>query len=235
MYNTISFEESIERHANTFHAVVPFDAAKDKLLLMNFTATNTTLTKNVVENTSIFCDRISHSLHNANALYGIGGYAENRTIYSASKLFSDNSGNEPRTIHLGIDIWGNAGTPVFAPVGGMIHSFAFNNNFGDYGATIILLHQLDGKPFYTLYGHLALKNIQHLREGTYINRGQVFAQFGQPHENGNWPPHLHFQLIKDMEYKKGDYPGVCKISEKEKYLRNCPNPDIILRMMKYAT
>lgn len=234
MYNTISFEESLKKYANTFHAVVPFNATKDKLLLMNFSFTNTAITKTVLENSAMFCNYISHSLQNENALYGVGGYAENRTIYVASKLFNSTVNGEPRTLHLGIDIWGNAGTPVSAPIGGMIHSFAFNKNFGDYGATIILLHQLDGKAFYTLYGHLALEDIQQLREGTYINRGQIFAHFGQPHENGNWPPHLHFQLIKDMEYKKGDYPGVCKISEKEKYLNNCPNPDIILQMMKYA-
>jgi hypothetical protein len=55
-----------------------------------------------------------------------------------------------------------------------------------------------------------------------------------PQENGQWPPHLHFQVIIDMEFKKGDYPGVCKLNEKEKYLRNCPNPDLILQMMQYA-
>jgi hypothetical protein len=58
-------------------------------------------------------------------------------------------------------------------------------------------------------------------------------------ENGQWPPHLHFQIVVDMEIpiaigRKGDYPGVCKLSEKEKYLNNCPNPDLILQMMEYA-
>ena len=63
-------------------------------------------------------------------------------------------------------------------MGGMVHSFNYNNNFGDYGATIILLHQLDGLPFYTLYGHLSLRDIDHLSEGQYVIRGEEIAHFG---------------------------------------------------------
>jgi hypothetical protein len=53
-------------------------------------------------------------------------------------------------------------------------------------------------------------------------------------ENGHWPPHLHFQLIIDMGKAKGDYPGVCKYSEREKYLDNCPDPGFILSMVKHG-
>ncbi|HRI22544.1 MAG TPA: peptidase M23, partial [Panacibacter sp.] len=73
------------------------------------------------------------------------------------------------------------------------------------------------------------------KEGKYINRGEVFGHFGLPAENGQWPPHLHFQVIIELEWKRGDYPGVCKKSEREKYLGNCPNPDLILNMMQYAS
>ncbi len=142
---------------------------------------------------------------------------------------------EPRRLHLGTDIWGLAGTPVHAPLGGMIHSFAFNDHYGDYGATLILLHQLDGFPFYTLYGHLSLRDIAHISTGQYVNRAQVIAHFGQPEENGHWPPHLHFQIIYEMGMYEGDYPGVCRYSEKERYLSNCPDPDVILQMNRYLS
>lgn len=150
---------------------------------------------------------------------------------TTSRITSDVA--EPRRLHLGTDIWGLAGTPIYAPLGGMIHSFAFNDNFGDYGATLILLHQLDGLPFYTLYGHLSLRDIAHISEGQYVNRGQEIAHFGPPQENGYWPPHLHFQIIYNIGLYDGDYPGVCRYSERERYLTNCPNPDVMLQLNRY--
>jgi len=226
-------ENLLRKYQSIFHPVVPFDAKKDKLLQLDFTSSNKTLTEEIFSDIKKFSLYINEQLKHANAKYGIGGYNENRTVYSRSKHF-DSGGDEPRRLHLGTDIWGEAGTTVFAPMGGMVHSFAFNNNFGDYGATIILLHQLDGIAFYTLYGHVSFKDISSLTEGSYISIGQKIAQFGLPNENGQWPPHLHFQVIADMEFKKGDYPGVCKYSEREKYLSNCPDPDLILQMMQYA-
>jgi len=220
------------KHKKTYYPVVPFNAAKDKLLRMDFTEHNTTLTADIFNNTNLFTAYVAQQLQAADARYGIGGYSENRTIYSRSAHF--NTDEEPRRLHLGIDIWGAAGTPVYAPLGGMVHSVAFNDNFGDYGATIVLLHQLDGQAFYTLYGHVSLDDITVIKAGTYISIGQVFAHFGKPAENGQWPPHLHFQVIEDMELKKGDYPGVCKLSERSKYLRNCPDPDLILQIMQYV-
>lgn len=224
----------LRKYQAVYHPVVQFNTATDKLLLMDFTINNTGLTAELLEDTQKFSAYIMAQLQQRGARYGIGGYDENRAVYSRSKHFDEPNGGEPRRLHLGIDIWGTAGTPVFAPLGGMVHSFAFNDHFGDYGATIVLLHQLDGMGFYTLYGHLSLKDIAVLNEGQYINRGEEFAHFGEPAENGHWPPHLHFQVIQDMHLKEGDYPGVCKMSEREKYLANCPNPDLVLNMMQYA-
>jgi hypothetical protein len=72
-----------------------------------------------------------------------------------------------------------------------------------------------------------------LKEGKFISMGEVLGHFGDPAENGHWPPHLHFQIIIDMGNYKGDFPGVCKLSEKEKYLNNCPDPDLMLKMMQF--
>jgi len=225
------------------HPIVPFNAAKDKLLLLDFTEKNTDLTDTVLLDTTKFSQYIHGKLETSKAKYGIGGYAEHRTIYKRSDLFnatkkmplkSPHIEEEPRRFHLGIDIWGKPFTPVMAPVEGMVHSFAFNNVFGDYGATIILSHHLSGISFYTLYGHLSLASIRNLKEGDTINKGDVFAEFGIPQENGNWPPHLHFQIIRNMQGLKGDYPGVCKYSEKDIYMDNCPDADLILGMMQYA-
>lgn len=222
----------LQKNAQLFHTVVPFDPARDRLMPMDFTANNTALTAALLTDVEAFTQWVKQQRQAHGARYAIGGYAEHRTVYSRSRVFDDPQGGEPRRLHLGVDIWGDAGTPVFAPLGGMVHSFAFNNRYGDYGATIILLHQLEGVAFYTLYGHVSLQDIK-LTEGQYINRGEVLAHFGTPEENGAWPPHLHFQIIADMQANKGDYPGVCRYSERENYLWNCPDPDLILQMQRY--
>ena len=220
----------LHKHQNEFNKVVDFNPTKDKLCKLDFTAANTSLSESELADTEKFNKYIVNKLKDSDSKYGIGGYAENRTVYRRIGLFE---GVEPRSVHLGIDIWGPAGTKVYAPLGGTVHSYAFNNNYGDYGATVILQHQLDTKVFHTLYGHLSLDDLMHLKEGKYISRGELVGHFGEPKENGEWPPHLHFQLIEDMRIKKGDYPGVSTIADKEKYLANCPDADLVLNMMKY--
>jgi murein DD-endopeptidase MepM/ murein hydrolase activator NlpD len=241
MNNIDHFVEIVEHQKKDFHVVVPFDAATDKIVALDLSKTNTNFTEDIFSNEEKLSAYISNERIKSGADYLIGGYREHREMYRRSNLFDKNStdinylSDEPRSLHLGVDVWADAGTKIFAPLGGMVHSFAYNNNFGDYGATIILQHQLKTLNFYTLYGHLALKNIEGLRKGKFITRGENFANFGPPEENGNWPPHLHFQLIMDMGNCEGDYPGVCKISETKKYLKNSPDPDLILDMMQYVS
>lgn len=236
------FYETIKPHRQSFHPVILFDPAVDTLTNLNFTESNTALTAAIIEDTPAFCDYIRLQLDQAKAGYGkngvslgIGGYAEHRTVYSRSRVFdAPVAGEEPRRLHLGTDIWGNAGTAVYAFMDSRIHSFAFNDRYGDYGATLILQHHLEKLTFYTLYGHLSLADISGIAEGDQVKRGQLIAHFGEPDENGYWPPHLHFQVILDMGANKGDHPGVCKFSEREKYLENSPDPDWILDLNRYG-
>jgi len=221
-----TFEEAVKATTLSIHKVVDFNKDSDKLLPLDFTSANTELTDEILDNTDLFSEWINQKLENNNALYGIGGYNEHRTIYSRSAHF--NTGEEPRRLHLGVDIWGPAGTAVYNFYDAKVHSFANNNNFGDYGATIILACNINGFEFYALYGHLSLASLNGLKEGKFIAAGEKFAELGTKEENGFWPPHLHFQLILDINDLKGDYPGVCKFSERDKYLANCPDPNLIL-------
>lgn len=214
--------------------IVAFNPQRDKLLAMDFSEQNTALTTAVIEDVESFSTYINDTLNEANALYGIGGYNEHRTVYARSRVFDGAADTDLRCIHLGLDIWGKAGTAVAAPLDGTVHSFYYNEAYGDYGATIILAHQIAGANFFSLYGHLALADISDLSEGKFINAGEVFAHFGEPTENGQWPPHLHFQLILDMEGKMGDYPGVCSIANRNKYLQNCPDPDALVNLMQWV-
>ena len=239
MVHTDRLVELLQNHSNDFNDVVPFNKITDKIAALDLSKTNTSFTEDIYSDEEKFEAFINQERKKNNAAYLIGGYREHREMYRRSTLFDKNvadtnySSIEPRSLHLGTDIWGDTGTKIFAPLGGMVHSFAYNNNFGDYGTTIILQHQLKTLNFYTLYGHLALKNIEGLRKGKFITRGENFANFGPPQENGHWPPHLHFQIIMDMGINEGDYPGVCKISEAQKYLHNSPDGDLILKLNRF--
>ena len=170
---------------------------------------------------------VTKKLSDNDCMYGVGGYMEHRTIYKSIPLF-DNGKDEPRFLHLGVDIWAAAGTAVYSPLQGKVHSFNDNHNHGDYGPTIILEHDLAGLKLYSLYGHLSCKNLDALYAGMPVAVNQKIGDFGDIEENGHWPPHLHFQLMFDMEGKRGDYPGACRFSEKERYLKNIPDPQLIL-------
>jgi murein DD-endopeptidase MepM/ murein hydrolase activator NlpD len=231
--STKNLEDWLRKHADVFHPVVPFQK-NDKLLLLDFTENNHELTDEILRDPNLFIKYINSKMEQAGAKYGIGGYGEHRPMYSRSHIFDSNDGGEPRRLHLGIDIWGKPYTKVMTPLDGIVHSFASHNAIGDYGTTIILTHYLDGQTFYTLYGHLSSNSIKNMSEGDRIAKGDVFSEFGIPFENGSWPPHLHFQIIANMDRGKGDYPGVCKYSEKDSYLSNSPDPDLILQMMQYA-
>lgn len=216
------------------HPVVPFDPAKDRLAALDLTGSNSGLTDLILNDTDAFIQYINSKLAATHARYGIGGYAEHRTVYRFSKVFDPKEpGEEPRRLHLGTDIWGKPLTPVMAPLEGIVHSFANNDQRGDYGATIMLTHRLSGFTFFTLYGHLSLNSIKNLREGNRVDAGDVIAEFGIPAENGGWPPHLHFQVILDPGDRKGDYPGVCKFSERDTWLANSPDPDMLLQLNQY--
>jgi murein DD-endopeptidase MepM/ murein hydrolase activator NlpD len=217
----------IKANATAIGKVVDYDPGADKLYTFDFTSANTELDIDTITDSASFSIWINKKLDETGSRYGTGGYMEHRTLYARSPLF--NTDDEPRRLHLGVDIWAEAGTPVYAPMDGAVHSFKDNNNFGDYGPTIILQHNLDGLTLYTLYGHLSRESLGVLAVGQPIAKNQQIAQLGDIEENGHWPPHLHFQLMFNMEGMAGDYPGVARFSEKEKYLQNMPDPNLILK------
>ena len=128
-----------------------------------------------------------------------GGYLEQRRIYDQSAHFA--ALENRRDIHLGIDFWTKEGAEVVAALGGTIHSFQNNPGFRDYGPTIILQHEFDGQTFHSLYGHLHLADLTRLEVGMHVKAGEKIGHIGNAEENGQWPPHLHFQLIFDMQEK----------------------------------
>lgn len=171
---------------------------------------------------------IDSVLARENARVAYGGYLERRNLYSGNAAFSE--GEERRDVHLGVDFWAVAGTAVLAPIDGEVHSFKNNGLKGDYGPTIILRHTIKGVVFHSLYGHLSFESLDGLYKGKPFKKGEVLATLGRPEVNVNYAPHLHFQLILDLQGMKGDYPGVCRVSELAFYQANCPDPNLLLKI-----
>jgi len=163
--------------------------------------------------------------------YGIGRYNEPRYFYTSPLFNKGNKFGQSRTVHLGIDIFGETGTEVFAPLAGKVYAFNYNSSYLDYGHLIILEHQTDNKEkFYTLYGHLSKSSIKNLSAGQKIKKGEKIAQFGAPKENGGWAPHLHFQIIIDPLNRGVDFPGVACPLDKDIWEIFSPDPNLILKI-----
>jgi peptidoglycan LD-endopeptidase LytH len=200
---------------------------KGNTLALDFTANNQALITIDLKDTATFDAFVFRQLSDAGCKYGIGGYFEKRAIYSRSAVFATQE-QDFREFHLGIDIWVEAGAPIHAPIAGKVHSFQDNAGFGNYGPTVILEHDIAGVQFYTLYGHLKLSDLKDLKEGEEIKKGEIFCHVGPFPENGDWPPHLHFQMMLDIGDMKGDFPGVCSAKDKAYYETICPDPNIFI-------
>lgn len=173
---------------------------------------------------------IWNHIKNNNVKVAYGGYLEKRGIYRRSDYFNQSNTKTERNIHLGVDIWIEANTPIFAPLDGEIHSFKNNTNYGDYGPTLILKHKIENITFYTLYGHLSLVSLEQLEVGVEVKQGEQIGTLGTAEVNGDYPPHLHFQVIKDIQDYKGDYPGVSNQLDLEFYKENCSDPNLFLKL-----
>ena len=173
---------------------------------------------------------IGQKMEEASVSYAFGRYAEARHLYAAGNFGADAYPiEERRSLHLGIDIFAQAGEPVFAPLDGTVEILTINALPLDYGGLMVLKHETDqGVPFFTLYGHLSHESLRHLKLGDQVTAGQQIASLGEDHENGGWPPHLHLQLILNLLDFGNDFPGVCKQSEAEVWQALSPNPAMLI-------
>ena len=217
----------LSKHEN-FSSIIADSFFVRPPFIFDLTENNAELSQIDISDTKKFQNFVSKKIQENNSLFGIGLYDEDRTIYRRSKLFAQCE--EPRSVHLGIDLWLPKNTQIFAPLDGVIHSLQDNDNFGDYGPTIILEHNLNNIKFYTLYGHLSRKSLTTMKIGKKINQGERLARVGNLKENGQWPTHLHFEIITDILGSSGDFPGVSSFLDRDFYTTICPDPNLILRI-----
>ncbi len=82
--------------------------------------------------------------------------------------------------------------------------------------------------FYTLYGHLGRDSLEGLYVGKKIAKGEKFASIGAPPVNGDWWPHVHFQVITDMLDISCNFNGVALDSQRNTWRSISPDPNLIL-------
>jgi 4-aminobutyrate aminotransferase-like enzyme/Ser/Thr protein kinase RdoA (MazF antagonist) len=219
------------RQRSTFAPVMPFDARTDPALVLDLGVASALVSAEPGENTeALLTARIAEAVQKARASITIGRYDEPRLLYS-SPLFAGSDGplDERRTIHFGLDIFADAGTPVHAPLRGTVHASAYNPASLDYGGVVILRHQTDdGTEFFSLYGHLSRASLTGLTSGRVIERGERFATLGAPDENGGWTPHLHLQLFTDLLDLGTEVPGVARASQRAVWRSLCPDPNLVV-------
>jgi 4-aminobutyrate aminotransferase-like enzyme/Ser/Thr protein kinase RdoA (MazF antagonist) len=179
----------------------------------------------------ITSDAVFATMARAGAQVGVGRYLEHRDVYATAAFAGTDPDDDRRTVHLAVDLFAPAGTPVRSPLPGVVHAFGDNDAPLDYGPVLIVAHRTDdGTPFFSLYGHLARTSLPSLQVGMPVAAGDVLATIGAEHENGNWPPHVHFQLLTDLAGLGLDVPGVARRSELGVWRSLAPDPNLVLRL-----
>lgn len=171
---------------------------------------------------------IQRQINQQNGKIGYGGWLEKRSLYAKNKLFNQ---QPKRNIHLGYDFWCESGSSVITPLDAKVWSLQNNDQNGDYGPTIILRHSKKHLDLYTLYGHLSLESLAIHEVGDEIKAGQELGYIGNIQVNGNYVPHLHFQLMSSLLNYKGDFPGVVAEAHLKDYLKVVHHPDLILKCL----
>jgi 4-aminobutyrate aminotransferase-like enzyme len=140
-----------------------------------------------------------------------------------------NSGPETRSVHLGVDFWLPAHTPVHALFDGEVVTAVNDAGNKEYGGLVILKHRENDLIFYTLYGHNTVQSATQHQVGDLVKKGDKIAELGNYPENGNWAPHLHFQMMLSMLHYKTDFPGVMYHKQINLWKSLCPDPNLLFK------
>ena len=215
----------------SFKPIIDTNLRSEPLLILDTSVSNPNIPEpGMPFDTNSANQFIFNQLESRKTRVAVGKYDEYRLLYNSDD-FVDFTGHQ-RRLHLGIDLYQVAGSSVYAPMAAEIYSIANHTDEYDYGGTLILRHPIlvDGESleFFSLFGHMDPASIAHHRTGDQINAGQKLAEMGQTQENGNWPPHLHYQLMTDMLDETNTFFGVGSHRYRDIWLGLCPDPNLVL-------
>jgi 4-aminobutyrate aminotransferase-like enzyme/Ser/Thr protein kinase RdoA (MazF antagonist) len=222
----------LRAHA-TFASVLGVDARTEPSIVLDLSVASPMLSAATSGNDEPLLTRhVEAVMREAGVRVAVGRYDEPRLLYVAPAFaLGPRPTDEHRTIHIGLDLFADAGTPVFAPIDGEIVEYNDNGMNQDYGPVIILRHRTDdGAEFFTLYGHLSRESLDGLLVGKRVKAGDRIATLGAASVNGGWTPHLHLQIITDLLELGTDFPGVARPSQRAVWTSLCPDPNLIVRV-----
>ena len=162
-------------------SVVSFPLTAPLVARLDLSLDNPVVAAADIRDNSAITEIVSEIIEQQGARYGVGGYNEKRGWYARGDQFSQ--GEEVRSIHLGVDVWAPAETPVFSAYDAVIHSAQDNALYGDYGPTVILEHNLNGIVFYTLYGHLSRESLQRRHSRSSANKRRLASAPSLPNHH----------------------------------------------------
>jgi 4-aminobutyrate aminotransferase-like enzyme/Ser/Thr protein kinase RdoA (MazF antagonist)/murein DD-endopeptidase MepM/ murein hydrolase activator NlpD len=208
------------------------DLGATRVLGVDMSAGSTLIASHPADNAAgPLARRVFAAMRDAGAAIGVGGYDEARVIYGADAFGAGAVTDERRTVHIGLDLTLPPGSPLYAPLDGVVHGFEDAAARLDYGPVIVLRHETAGDEpvtFYTLYGHLERRSLEGLYPGKPFKAGERFAAVGAPPDNGDWWPHVHVQIITDMLDVPCNFNGVAPASQRSTWLSLSPDPNLIL-------
>jgi murein DD-endopeptidase MepM/ murein hydrolase activator NlpD len=125
-----------------------------------------------------------------------GGYLEDR-----SHLWRGHYLPAGSQAHLGVDYNVPAGTRVASCVDGEIVHIGRDGQWGGWGGVLVfrIAHPPLKGADYLYYGHLRWDDTVTL--GQKVKAGETVGFIGEPHQNGQWFPHLHVQLVSEHKMK----------------------------------
>lgn len=117
-------------------------------------------------------------------------------IWPASGVLTSKMGARWGRLHAGIDIAKRGTVPVYASAGGTV---SYAGKMSGYGNVIMIIHNINGKTYTTLYAHLRSINVS---SGQKVSQGQFIGYMGNsgnvyPKPTKNNPQagqHLHFEV-----------------------------------------
>lgn len=181
---TKEIEKDSNRDQDWYSGKQCTDPIKSKMMSMFRQYTNYCLQKATMQGT-MTCWEDTPTVSPSGSVTTVGGEWSYPSTCETS--VSDRFGTRGGT-HMGLDIAGPFGTPIYAARDGKVIQSGPASGFGNW---IVIQHEVDGKRVDTVYGHMKASDLL-VKTGDTVKSGQLISKIAS--EGGSTGPHLHFEI-----------------------------------------